>query len=606
MVCNISIESPSAVTTVTPPTTGLHQSSRLTRKRRRISTMILNVAMCGRFHRGFHALALSSSSSFSNSVFRRGDSYRRLQRLPNNRIVVQQISTYRIRRSYLTSISRLSSSNNDGTFDDLMDNMDELLQTELQRVDNQSQNSSNNYTNDNSKQKQQRGYKWKTVDWDKLSSTIESDDDGKSIASSPVEQHTINGRKVYIKRDDLLRLPGSNISGNKARKMLSLNHIPINEFPSCVVSYGGPQSNAMLALAAIVNYKNREFQQNEYGDSTESNRKIQFIYYTKKIPKFLRQNPSGNFFRAKTLGMRLVEVTKEEYNNLFVNEWGGDPNPPLGFRLPTDSSDGAIDIGNNDAAVWVPQGGAYGPMAIAGAKQQAKEIYTFWKNEIRNDKMKGRKGLTVCVPGGTCTSALLLHYEIRKLLSTSTGSSHSMDIQVVVVPCVGDDAYARRQMISLSSQISGADGGGSSVDEQKIPTILAPTPPFLDDNDEDDNDSASSSSSDNGYFTFAEPNKTILQTFDMLRKNHDIVVDLLYGAPSWTIMLRHWKSKQFSSFGPRSTSSANNMLEFDPQRPLASDREIMYVHSGGLEGINSQLLRYKYKGLVSIQDIQIP
>jgi hypothetical protein len=32
----------------------------------------------------------------------------------------------------------------------------------------------------------------------------------------------------------------------------------------------------------------------------------------------------------------------------------------------------------------------------------------------------------------------------------------------------------------------------------------------------------------------------------------------------------------------------------------------MYVHSGGLEGINSQLLRYKYEGMVEIEDVQLP
>jgi hypothetical protein len=43
-----------------------------------------------------------------------------------------------------------------------------------------------------------------------------------------------------------------------------------------------------------------------------------------------------------------------------------------------------------------------------------------------------------------------------------------MDIEVVVVPCVGDAAYARKQMMSLSTQI------GAKADD--IPTILQPEP----------------------------------------------------------------------------------------------------------------------------------
>jgi 1-aminocyclopropane-1-carboxylate deaminase/D-cysteine desulfhydrase-like pyridoxal-dependent ACC family enzyme len=73
----------------------------------------------------------------------------------------------------------------------------------------------------------------------------------------------------------------------------------------------------------------------------------------------------------------------------------------------------------------------------------------------------------------------------------------------------------------------------------------------------------------------------------------NVHLDLLYGAPSWTIMLRHW----------RSTLSSG--LDFDEKNPLA-EREIMYIHSGGLEGVGSQLTRYKNKGLVELDDIQYP
>ena len=168
-------------------------------------------------------------------------------------------------------------------------------------------------------------------------------------APSPVEEKTIQGRRVFIKRDDLLRLSGSQISGNKARKMLAINEVPAETFPRCVVSYGGPQSNSMLALAAVVNFKNREligadkdpFQtiseediSLDLADGTNFSKDIRFIYYTKKLPKFLRNQPSGNLFRAMSLGMELVQLTHQEYSDLFESNWGGSPDPPVGLDPP--------------------------------------------------------------------------------------------------------------------------------------------------------------------------------------------------------------------------------------------------------------------------------
>ena len=160
---------------------------------------------------------------------------------------------------------------------------------------------------------------------------------------SPVEIVKVRGKYVYVKRDDLLRLEGSHVSGNKARKMLALNQIPANDFPDCVVSYGGSQSNAMVSIAAIVHSKNREVSRldanlesriNDVGNcdtnfpiweqesATQPSQK-RFLYYTKKLPRFLKKNPSGNYFRAKALGMEMIELSNDEYNHLFGGDFGG-------------------------------------------------------------------------------------------------------------------------------------------------------------------------------------------------------------------------------------------------------------------------------------------
>ena len=373
---------------------------------------------------------------------------------------------------------------------------------------------------------------------------------------SPVERLLIRDRLVYIKRDDLLRLSKSNVSGNKARKFLSLNELAAENFPDVVVSYGGPQSNAMLALAAIVNSKNV----NDDVDSVSSSNaqratpKTRFVYYTKKLPRYLRQQPSGNFLRAKSLGMELVELPPWRYDELFGGESGGSATPPTQLEPPASAA------GDNDSplsCLWVPQGGACG-VTSRGARLQAQEIVEFWH---RNGK---GLPLAVCLPGGTCTTALLLHRELKDILnSRRQNHEQPLDIQVVVIPCVGGDEYAQRQMSSLDVAVGG--------DGKDLPAILKPT-------------------ETKGYYRFGSPDSDIMETYNELKEEYGILFDLLYGAPAWTILLRHW-SDETAEYSHKHES------------PIAG-RQIMYIHSGGLEGISSQLTRYKHKGLVDPKSIQ--
>ena len=96
--------------------------------------------------------------------------------------------------------------------------------------------------------------------------------------------------------------------------MLSLQQLDPSTFPSCVVSHGGPQSNAMVAIAAVVRYQNERL-----ALSPVDPQRRRFVYYTKKLPRFLRKTPSGNLFRATSLGTEIVELSVAEYNGMFVN-----------------------------------------------------------------------------------------------------------------------------------------------------------------------------------------------------------------------------------------------------------------------------------------------
>jgi hypothetical protein len=207
---------------------------------------------------------------------------------------------------------------------------------------------------------------WRTIDWKGIANDFnysQSEIRGSAIAdidqliptaspdcSSPIEKCIIRDRIVYIKRDDLIHLTDSNVSGNKARKMLALNEIPVEDFPDSIVSYGGPQSNAMLALAAIVNSKNVQKEDaNQIPDeemSTDSSSvsndvigekgkgKKRFLYYTKKLPRYLRKQPNGNLLRSLSLGMELVELSHEKYQHLFGGYDGGSPSPPPELEPP--------------------------------------------------------------------------------------------------------------------------------------------------------------------------------------------------------------------------------------------------------------------------------
>ena len=90
------------------------------------------------------------------------------------------------------------------------------------------------------------------------------------------------------------------------------------------------QSNSMLALAALANHLS-----------------LPFYYYCKKVPRWLRSNPSGNYHRATSLNMTAWEIPHKEYSEAF-DEVMPAVNPPLAAPIP--------------GSLWVPCGGAH-PLA---------------------------------------------------------------------------------------------------------------------------------------------------------------------------------------------------------------------------------------------------
>ncbi len=199
------------------------------------------------------------------------------------------------------------------------------------------------------------------------------------FAKSPFETHSFLDRLFYIKRDDLLHV---DFSGNKARKFeyfLSQDFKDINR----VVSYGSNQSNAMYSLSVLA--KMREWE---------------FIYFCDHLPKFLQQNPSGNYKYALQNGMKI-------------------------FTGPNRAEDAN---GLKDSKTLIIQEGGRQKEAEFGIKNLAKEL-------ILDIEHKNIKNPYIFLPSGTGTTALYLQKHLP--------------YRVFTCATVGDDEYLKKQFNEL-------------------------------------------------------------------------------------------------------------------------------------------------------------
>ena len=216
-----------------------------------------------------------------------------------------------------------------------------------------------------------------------------------------MDQFFWKGKEWFVKRDELIDL---RFSGNKLRKLYPLLQTDPKEI-STLISFGGAQSNAMLSIAYLCDLKGWEF-----------------IYYVKKMPKWLKEAPSGNLKLALELGMKIVEIPHLEFYD-HINR--------VRSNIPED-------------AVFVPQGGAC-KLAKDGVRILAEEILS-WKKE------NGIDSFSVATPSGTGTTALYLRQYLPK------------EISVVTTPVVGDRDTLISQWKSLEP------------DRENLPEILGNLP----------------------------------------------------------------------------------------------------------------------------------
>lgn len=200
---------------------------------------------------------------------------------------------------------------------------------------------------------------------------------------SPISKILLEGREFLVKRDELI---DPYLAGNKYRKLYTLLQTP-KENLHTIISYGGTQSNAMLAIAAMCKEKGWKF-----------------FYYTKPMNSQIQKQEDGNYSVACKLGMQHIEIEHEHYRDFIAS-----------LRLNLEEKTYIVDQGGADKS------------AQTGLEVLAQEI---------RDQSPDVKALAT--PSGTGTTALYLALSLP-------------EYRIYTTPCVGSVEYLKEQMSALHS-----------------------------------------------------------------------------------------------------------------------------------------------------------
>ena len=151
--------------------------------------------------------------------------------------------------------------------------------------------------------------------------------------------------------------------------------------------------------------------------------------------------------------------------------------------------------------------------------------------------MRGTRRWKIAVEGGTGGTAYLLHRHIKSLCGDQA--------QVICIPCSGDVDNLREHMQRLAREC------GDGHLENPLPTIIT----------------------DNKRRVFAQPSQEHYEIWQEITSATDIPFDLIYAPRAWEV-LWDWLPAQKDEF------------------------ELMYLCTGGAEGIDTQLSRYKSLGIL--------
>lgn len=209
-----------------------------------------------------------------------------------------------------------------------------------------------------------------------------------NLTHSPITAHHFAGIDFYLKRDDRLH---PQFNGNKARKLYALLQAPLPEVQQ-LVSYGSPQANSLYSMAALAHLRG-----------------WQFTFYVHHIPRWLAENPSGNYQAALALGVHILPTTGFQLSPAQYIAQYLSPNPEL----------------------LILNEGGHSPWAEAGITQLANEILHWCQSQPH-------QAWRVALPSGTGTTACYLN----KVLAPQ-------GIEVITCACVGDETYLKQQILAL-------------------------------------------------------------------------------------------------------------------------------------------------------------
>lgn len=307
----------------------------------------------------------------------------------------------------------------------------------------------------------------------------------------------------------------ADITGSKLRKLHSLfTSIELDAHDS-VLSYGGAQSNSMLALARLCQYRRK-----------------QFVYITRPISPRLYDVP-GNFRDAIVAQMHHVQLDLEDFRRIFTDE------PPDSIRRD------AITVLRSCSPsfptknpYFMPQGGAW-----HGAEQGIAILAREVREQIAQLRVEGRlanKRPVLFLPCGTGTTAFFLQ-------------KHLADVaQIVAVPVSGSELYLVKQMRWLHTCQSSST---SFIASPLLPNILRPRL----------------------RASFADVRPEKLRIWEELRRatKGAFEFDLIYAPKAWEEV----------------------MLAVEQGRVAQNGEDIIYYHTGGVEGNISMLGKRLYPQL---------
>lgn len=326
---------------------------------------------------------------------------------------------------------------------------------------------------------------------------------------TPLTLLVFRGRRVFIKRDDVLKRDG--MTGSKARKFAALAAPDALNDVACVASYGGAQSNAMVALANLCD-----------------RREVPFVYFTRPVAPGIH-DMDGNFRNALCAHMQHFELDGIAFHETFMSK--------APFHAQDAVRDAIYGMGlsheEGKRILYVPQGGAW-PGAEPGVKKLAHEIRAQIAELRSQGLLKREKRPVLFLAAGTGATALFLS---RHLSDTA---------KVVAVPVSGDERYLVKQMRWLDFyKKPAADSMVSSV----FPDVLRPRL--------------------RASFADVRPDKMRIWK-EMQRAAADageFDFDLTYAPKAWE----------------------EAMLAIEEGRLCAEGEDLIYYHSGGLEGNGSML-----------------